>query len=296
MAAENKERNKAMKTRLLPVFALTIGLTLLLILTLTLAVKGAEIKNSNQEVPSDGFTVHLPAVFKDYTRCSIKPTLISPANGSSVNTLIPVYTWDNGNYPDATRKRIEVAKDSGFTKKVMYMWGGYMTGVEQFRFSTNLIPATTYYWRAFFFCDDIQGPFSEVWAFTAGSGGIILPGPALFAPANGITVPTTTVTFQWLPVPGAVQYNLHWRAVEPVGSSYMTWVDGTQTTIDWLDASTRYEWYVTARNDYAMGTDSETWQFTTPARASSLPNEDLNYAIVGEEFGTGDAFVRQSNK
>ena len=51
-------------------------------------------------------------------------------------------------------------------------------------FSSNFLPDTTYYWRVYFICDDYpNGPYSDVWSFTTGSGGTILPAPSLQSPA-----------------------------------------------------------------------------------------------------------------
>ena len=196
-----------------------------------------------------------------------------------MNTFAPLYRWDNGDDPSATAFRLEVAEDAGFTSSVNSLWTGYYAGVRGFRFSSNLDPSTTYYWRAWFTCDAIQGPYSEVWSFTTGSGGTVLPAPALVAPANGSTVPTTAVTLQWSPVSGAAEYLVHWREVGTSGYSYR-WVNDTQTTISWLEADTTYEWWVSARNDYGVGTDSETWQFTMPATVLSLPSQGLNHDVI----------------
>ena len=227
--------------------------------------------------------------------CSTIPTLLSPTNGSSLNTIAPLYRWDNGNNPSATTLRLQVAKDSGFTHVPGNLW--YSTphsGVAEFRFSRNLDPATTYYWRAWLVCGDTQGPYSAVWSFTTGSGGTILPAPALVAPANGSTVSTTTVTLQWLSVSGAVEYLTHWRRVGQQGYDY-DWVNDTKSTV-WLSANTTYQWWVSARNDYAIGTDSETWQVTTPAGASSLSSRDLGHNIVVGDGSTSIISEERTNK
>jgi hypothetical protein len=48
-------------------------------------------------------------------------------------------------------------------------------------------------------------------------------------------------------------------------------VTGTQTEISVLETGTTYEWWVSARNDYAIGDASETWEFTTPTGSLSSP-------------------------
>jgi hypothetical protein len=118
----------------------------------------------------------------------------------------------------------------------------------------------------------------------------------LGAPANGSTVPTTTVTLQWSSVSGAVEYLVHWREVGEGGYTYR-WVNDTQTTISRLSANTTYEWWISARNDYAIGADAEIWQFTTPAGALSLPSQDVNHDIIVIEYDdTSATFEGQDNK
>lgn len=152
----------------------------------------------------------------------------------------------------------------------------------QFRFPWNFQPATTYYWRAWLLCGEIAGPYSEVWSFTTGSGGTILPAPTLIAPANGSTLPSLSVTLQWSAVDGAVEYLVHWRKAGEGGYTY-SWVTDTQKEIRWLEPQTSYEWWISARNDYAIGNDSETWQFTTPAESSLTSPQGLDCYLVVEE-------------
>jgi hypothetical protein len=301
-----------MKARMFSMFALIIASALLLIFTLTMVAQGAEIQDPSQVVMPDmvsyglgadlsqasqnqagsGYTseitftpvaaAYLPAVFRNYGGCSAIPTLLSPANGSSLNTIALLFRWDNGNNPNATVLRLQVAKDPGFTQGVWSLRSSRASGVSEFRFPRNWNPAATYYWRAWLMCGDVQGPYSEVWSFTTGSGGTILPAPTLVAPTNGSTSPTTTVNLQWSPVSGAIEYLVYWREAGDRG--YFFWsVSATQTTISQLKANTTYEWWISARNDYAIGTNSETWRFTTPAGSSSLSPQNLNRNSVEED-------------
>ncbi len=223
------------------------------------------------------FRVYLPLVFENYVACSTIPILLSPANGSNPSTIAPLFRWDNGNDPSATSVRMLLARDPDFTQTVRSLSSSNSAGVQEFRFSDNLAPATTYYWRVWLECDGIQGPYSEVRSFTTGAGGTILPAPALVAPGNGSSVPDMPVTLDWSSVSGAVEYLVHWRKVGDLGSYYY-WVDDTQV-IPWLSPSTTYEWWASARNEYAIGTDSEIWQFTTPAGALSSPAENQNFVL-----------------
>ena len=134
-------------------------------------------------------------------------------------------------------------------------------------------------------CGETQGPDSEMWSFTAGSGGTMLPGPSLLSPASGSTLAGTTVTPQWSSVSGAAEYVVYDKADR---TSWRT-VNGTQITINWLDPHTTYEWWVKARNDYAWGAESIHWTFTTGASSFSapwtLPMPQFQRRVVG---GNGD--------
>jgi len=49
-------------------------------------------------------------------------------------------------------------------------------------------------------------------------------------------------------------------------------------------ANATIEWWVSARNDYAIGADSEKWQFTTPA--GSLSSQGVDHNVVLEDGST----------
>lgn len=300
-----------MKTRLIVVLVLSLALALFMSTALR-AENTAILSLGSQEANLGGtianthtisintyaqtYTVHLPVALKNYGACSAFPTLLGPANSSGLDTIIPLFRWDSGNNPNATTLRLEVAKDANFTQRVFSLWSRRSRGIGEFRFSSNFDPATTYYWRAWLMCGDAQGPYSEMWSFTTGSGGTTLPAPALLAPANGSTVPTTPVTFQWSSVPGAVEYLVRWREVGEQWS-IVDWVNEAQISVDWLSANTTYEWWVSARNDYAIGTNSDTWQFTMPAGVSSLTSEELDRDIsVLEADGISNAFESHNNR
>lgn len=300
-----------MKGRLFVVFALTLGLALLL--TWVVVAQGEDVTTDIQSASSlistgrakfpsnhqstgnlghtseitftPAFTIYLPGALKGYGGCSTIPALISPTDGSNLSTLIPLLRWDSGNAPHVTALRLQIAQDPDFARKVSSLWYGMATGVGAWRFPFNLDPATTYYWRAWLLCGETEGPYSEVWSFTTGSGGTILPAPTLIAPANGSTLPSLPATLQWSAVDGTVDYLVQFRKVGEGGTG-LTLVTETQTQLSWLDANSSYEWWVSARNSYAYGEDSEIWQFTTPAESSSVSTLDLNRFVLEDGVTT----------
>ena len=195
--------------------------------------------------------------------CDVVPVLSSPANGSELDTLIPLYEWDSGNNPNATKLRLEVCKNASCSTLFTSFNSSYrVQGVWDFRFTRNLDPATTYYWRARLECGAVLGAWSAIWSFKTGPGGVILPGPDLIAPPNNTVLPGNSVTAQWSAVSGAVEYVARVQYSEWT-SNYV--VTPTQTLLDGLEPNTLYPWWVQARNDYAWGSESVHWQFTTPA-------------------------------
>lgn len=202
--------------------------------------------------------------------CSTAPVLLSPAPGATLSTLIPLFEWDSGNNPNATMLELEVFRDPELIDRVYGMRSaGRARGRQSFRINANLAPATTYYWRTYLMCGDVQGPYAEVRSFTTGSGGEILPGPTLLAPDSGVTLPGVTVTLRWSQVTGAAAYQVHYTVGD--WQHYGRVLPDTETTLTSppLTAHTTYEWWVEARNDYAWGNESAHRQFTTGAGGSS---------------------------
>jgi hypothetical protein len=255
-----------------------------LILSSALGLANPQMANANKTSDTAALTaasthfVYLPLV-KISTDCKTIPTLLDPANGSSDNPIAPLYRWNNGNNLGVTGLRLQVAKDTGFTQLAGYLWDGASLGEKTFRFSTNLDPATTYYWRVWLVCAALQGPYSEVRSFTTGPDRPRISAPALLSPANGSTVSGTTVTVEWASVAGAADYQVYWRKLGMAGY-YSQSANNPHAFLTSLSANTVYEWWVSARDDYAIGTSSPVWQFTTPVVALSRPSADLTPAIL----------------
>jgi len=195
------------------------------------------------------------------TDCALAPQLIAPVDGSTLDTLLPLFEYDAGDNPNATELRVEVCYDRDFTEwqHSISSWGR-ARGRWEHRPSHNFPPATTFYWRAYLLCGEVQGPYSAVWSFTTGSGGEFLPGPQLVSPADGSTLPGLEVTLEWAPVPGAVEYQVNRVDAE---LNWVTYTTETRCALSALQPDTHYEWYILARNDYAWGEESEHRTFTT---------------------------------
>jgi len=202
--------------------------------------------------------------------CSTAPTLISPSNGSNPTSLIPTFQWDNGNISDVTEVSLVLTlHEDDFPNHWEYWVTSYNSSFEEERYDEmNLTPATTYYWKVWLRCGEIESPHSELWSFTTGSPDLILPAPALIAPADGSEIwsKDLPVILQWSAVAGEAEYRvvlMKWNA----GSWYRNWttiVTATQYTIPIsLTQNTYYKWFVQPLNEYAIGTSSSEWFFIT---------------------------------
>jgi hypothetical protein len=194
--------------------------------------------------------------------CPPAPTLVSPADGSDLDTLIPELHWDNGNDPDATGLRVWWSSDPGFVYPSSVIYRGFLD--TSWQINRNLLPETIYYWRVQFLCGEEyeDGEFSDVWSFTTGSGGTIPAAPELLSPSNGSTVKTEYFNLEWEPVSGVNFYKVHWREVGSPGYTY-TLTEDTHLGFGgpWYKRGTYYEWWVEAGNDYAMSDSSAVWNF-----------------------------------
>jgi VCBS repeat-containing protein len=202
--------------------------------------------------------------------CSTAPTLISPTNGSNPNTLIPTFQWNNGNVTDITEVHLLILLHEDDFPDTWVSWvTSYNSSFDEERYDeTNLTPATTYYWKVWLRCGEIESPHSELWSFTTGSDGTILPAPTLLSPADGSEIWSSDlpVILQWSEVTGAAEYEviiLEWAD----GMWYRDWdiyATNTEYTIPYpLTQNTYYQWLVRPINYYAKGTTSVGWIFHT---------------------------------
>ena len=235
--------------------------------------------------------VYLPLVYKDYVPCEATPTLLSPANGSHLNTLTPTYRWDAGSYPNATGLSLLVALDPQFQQVVQSLGYGWGRGLGQFRLWPNLAPATRYYWRAQLACGQewqTRGPYTQTWSFTSGSGGTLPPTPVLVAPANNQVLSSTEVTLKWAPVSGASEYLVFWQHLG--GGRYAYHGSATEVALS-LERGATYEWWVQAWNDYGLGDSSPVWRFSTPSLSSARPAESTAAEVTVQIGDNGEIRV-----
>jgi hypothetical protein len=197
--------------------------------------------------------------------CEAVPIPLAPANGAVLDTLCPLMRFDAGAQLNASRFDLEFSLDSRFEVVRFAATSFPARGVNQFQLHRNLDAGARFYWRVRLKCGEAVAPWSQVWSFTAGSGGTFAPAPALSSPISGTLLTSWPATLTWSAVPSALEYQVLWRKASAPGVTYSTWTDQTRATAWGLEPSTLYEWSVATRNAYGIGPSSVWWQFATPS-------------------------------
>ncbi|MGI6740753.1 MAG: C1 family peptidase [Brevefilum sp.] len=219
------------------------------------------------------YTTYLPLIMNNASPrvFTIKPELTAPSNDAVLKTLIPTLSWKINNSLDpSTWFYFWISSDPNFSYYDQI--GSEWADLDSTQISSNLEPDTTYYWFAAYDYWTGQswkyGPTTAARSFKTGSGGTILPAPTLVSPADGTTnINTFPLTLDWDPVPGALEYEVQlWFEYDPpYWGYYVRRTTNTQLAYPnyYFDSNTYYEWVVIPRNNYAWGTPSEWWSFTT---------------------------------
>lgn len=265
-----------------------IGVLLATVMLLVLSHSPADVKATSvmpqqysQATTLLTNTVYLPLVLNNHSTHAL-PTLIAPQNSAVLDTLIPLFQWDMGSQPTNTSACLAFSTSPNPTGCQASGFGS--SGPKQVVAWYNLQPNTTYYWRvaAVYDYNYSNKYWSEQWSFTTGPiGGTILPPPTLISPANSSSISPNNILFEWSPVVGAVEYSISLHDKD-LGRYYGFDSYTAQLDLSWypLNPLTHYEWYVEARNDYAWGPSSATWQFTTTSGSTSLTSPESTIEII----------------
>jgi hypothetical protein len=213
------------------------------------------------QTPSSTF-IYLPVVFNGNFS---PPILISPANGAHLDTLIPTFVVDtSSSYPPGSS--LCLALDTHPDPAPCWLYSGVSGAQYSFHFWDNLLPNQVYYWKVGINTEGGNPENAQVWSaeysFVTGSSGTILSAPVPVSPANGSTVASNGLSLTWNAVPGAVEYAVFIGVLNSY-SRTVYFSNSPQVQLPDLSPNTQYQWYVQARNSYAWGTASPTWNFTT---------------------------------
>ncbi len=274
-----------MKMRLVVVVAMSIASVLFVLAIISTpnsvtAWSGASALEDSiiQATPLVTHHIYLPLII--LAPCLRAPTLTSPTNGAHLSTLVPTLVYWRGTAP-VTQTIITIADNAAFNSPMAYATTGGSLGPFDLKLFDNLLPATTYYWRVRDQCGAIYSPYSTVFNFTTGSGGVILPAPTLKSPVSGTLGLMKPVTLTWYSVAGAAGYQIYYSRVGSGGNTLIE-TGGTSYVLNYLNPNAQYEWWVVAYNSYAYGTPSSRWRFTTGtfAAMSQLASPTFEEGVV----------------
>ena len=132
----------------------------------------------------------------------VAPTLLSPADNTTLATDEPVLTWSAVDGADAYQ--VQVAEDAAFNNVVVNL-----PSVATTTTAVTLPGEGDYWWRVRAKAAADSGPWSEEWQFTVTFEACVTPGvPVLAAPVNGSETTDLNPTFSWAAVADATAYEI----------------------------------------------------------------------------------------
>lgn len=250
------------------------------------ASDGGEVNVGSNSEKMVGYSIFLPLV----TRGTGAPVLVSPANGSTLNTLIPTFVWEEIEIPTGMAITVEVSAYTDFSPTTTSM--SLLNGNSVTAFF-NLEPATQYYWRVFLYrwSDQARFPYSETWSFTTPSDGALPEAPTLKSPANGSVIESGPVVLEINEVPGATGYQFWYQEVG-ASNTFISISALPQFTISsyMISPGIEFEWWVRAKNEYGLGDFSLSRTFSVSnsytADNSAKVDQNQHFVIYDEEMNT----------
>lgn len=195
------------------------------------------------------------------------PSLVSPSNGATGQSLTTDLVWNGVQY--ATNYRVQVATDAGFTNLIL----NDSTVTDTTKSVTGLNTFTQYHWRVLAKNINGSGSYSPVWTFTT-----IVDAPAapnLVAPANNSTGIELTPTMDWDSVAFAETFRLVIASDTAFNNVVLdtAGINVSQFTVPSgvLANSIKYYWRVNASSAGGSGNFSVAWNFTTAVLPPSAP-------------------------
>lgn len=194
------------------------------------------------------------------------PELISPEDGLEDVMLTQSFQW--APVPSAVLYRFQLSTDSSFTTieqdKLVGTLNNWVGGLQ--------LGFVKYYWRVQANNGGNISNFSEVRSFTTG-----IDVPILISPPDSTVNVSTSPTFEWTPVIGAVSYTLQ---ISTFGS-FINFVinqpgitSNTYSVTD-LDENKKYYWRVRGATANYEGLFSQVFRFTTGSTNSVEEDKNL---------------------
>jgi hypothetical protein len=196
----------------------------------------------------------------------VEPLLNEPADNAQIASLAPILTWAP---TISSTYQVRVSVDPSFATTEVNdeeLWPNPLPALAFHITGSNLDPATTYYWRIGVRYRGIYR-YAPVRTFrTPPMQPVLPPPPALVAPPNGTTLPTTDVTLSWGSVPGALFYRVQVRSPGPTAfdSEIVPASTLSYRVQRPLVPGTTYTWRVRTLDQYGWGDYGATRSFTAP--------------------------------
>jgi hypothetical protein len=199
----------------------------------------------------------------------IPPTLLSPANGTTIGDYSPLLDWSD--VAGADSYQVHVDNSSGFSspdRNRNILASSYTVSPD--------LAGGTWYWRVRTYDGSNVSNWSAVWNF-------ILPGvPNLLSPANGSTTYDRTPTFDWSDIQNRTSYRIQVDNNSNFGSPEINWSVGPSTYTPPSNLPVGlYYWRVRAAVNNVPGNWSTVFRVTI--RSST------NAGVAGDINGSGRA-------
>jgi uncharacterized protein (TIGR02145 family) len=206
------------------------------------------------------------------TQGPVSPTLLTPADSSTITDNTPSFTWTD--VSDAVTFELMVDDSSDFSSPEISKDG--LTD-SSFTPDSSLLD-DTYYWRVC--CKDSvgnRGDWSSVWSFTIDTQGPTPP--TLLSPVNGSSISDNTPSFDWLDVGDAVKYklvvdnssNFSSPEISKYNLSYSFYSPSSSLSSD------TYYWRVQCKDSPGNWGDwSSVWSFTITGGTGTVTDIDGN--------------------
>lgn len=211
------------------------------------------------------------SIIRIFRTALLPPTLLSPADGESVFSLRPTFTWNIS--PGAVGYTIQIAKDDVFTQIIHTA----NPSGPSYTPPKNLPKAKPLYWRVRATGTNGPSDWSESWSFVTGNP----PGiPVLLSPTNDQLLTTATTVLDWKDSTIPVGTFKHYEIQVSDSDDFTTPLIDTTTAAGDIQASdytanltpnTRYYWRVRAVSTIGADDHVSGWSSVWTFRAAILP-------------------------
>ncbi len=213
------------------------------------------------------------------------PTLVSPSNGTTVNSTSPTLQWSSSGVSTAAptywSQALQVATDPGFSNLIVNK--SAIDGASRQYSLSNLSGGTTYYWRVEVSNINGESPWSSAWSFTTPSAVSTAPAtPA--APTVTVTGPTS-ISVSWQSVAGATSYHIS-RTPPNLDINTVNSTAFADSGSYNMACGTGYQYQIEACNSYGCSAWSSPSFATTSACAAGYSGSSLNASLLDAMQGT----------